>query len=279
MAFSDLVRGTTKLVMVRVALGLAIVAVAAHSARAGVAVDPDVPFSRAELGDALAARGAAPVDVAVSAVSPTAVELRTPVGRQRVELGDAHGPAAARLVALQLAAFQPPAFTVGAAPPAPQRDAVWSIGAAVGGGAGTAAIDFSLFALRVDAIAARGPWRWGVSVEWLHGLARTPDGVAPADADLYPVRAVAGFALSDTVFVAGPEIVAYNVSSKAQGLTAGAGGGVRLRLVGGAGWHAVASADVDGFLHRVAVERNHMQFAATPRVALTAALGLVWGSR
>jgi len=279
MAFSDRRRVTTKLVMVRVALGLAITAVAARVACADVTVAPGVPFTGAELTDALARRGAAPGDVAVSPVSPTAVELRTAVGRQRVELGEARGQAAARLVALQLAAFQPPAFTAGPAPAAPPREAVWSLGAAVGGGAGTAAIDFSLVALRIDAIAARGPWRWGVSVEWLHGLAKTPDGMTPADADLYPVRAMIGIAVGDTVFVAGPEIVAYNVSSKAQGLTAGAGGGVRVRLVGGAGWHLVASADVDGFFHRVAVERNHMQFAATPRVAVTAALGLVWGSR
>src|SRR5437868_4704183 len=170
MAFSDRRRVTTKLVMVRVALGLAITAVAARPAFADVTVAAGAPFTRAELTDALARRGAAPGDVAVSVVSPTAVELRTAVGRQRVELGDAG-------------------------------------------------------------------------------------------------------------FVAGPELGAYSVSSKAQGLTAGAGGGVRVRVIGGAGWHAVAGADIDGFLHRVAVERNHMQFAATPRVALTGALGLVWGGR
>src|SRR3954462_14730872 len=103
MAFSDRRRVTTKLVMVRVALGLAITAVAVRPACADVAVAAGVPFSGAELTDALARRGAAPGDVAVSPVSPTAVELRTAVGRQRVELGEAPGPAAARLVALQLA--------------------------------------------------------------------------------------------------------------------------------------------------------------------------------
>src|SRR5437868_129727 len=139
MAFSDRHRVTTKLVMVRVALGLAITAVAARPAFADVTVAAGAPFTRAELTDALARRGAAPGDVAVSVVSPTAVELRTAVGRQRVELGDAHGPAAARLVALQLAGFQPPAFTAGPAPAAPSPEAVWSLGAAVGGGAGTAA--------------------------------------------------------------------------------------------------------------------------------------------
>ena len=76
--------------------------------------------------------------------------------------------------------------------------------------------------------------------------------------------------------VAGPELVGYRVSGVSPGVTAGVGGGIRATLVGAAHWHAIAGADMDAFLHRVIVARDSFEFAATPRVALTALVGLVW---
>src|SRR5215213_9571089 len=89
--------------MARLALCTTIALVTVTPAAADVVVGADVPFSTPELTAALSVRGMAPREVAVRLVTPTAVELRTPVGNQRVELGAARGPAAARLVALHLA--------------------------------------------------------------------------------------------------------------------------------------------------------------------------------
>jgi hypothetical protein len=277
--------------MVRLGLIVVIavtVRVGSGSAHAEVTVDAGVPFSAAELSSLLALRGAMTNDISVRAVSSTEVELATPVGRQRVYLGVARGTAAARLVALQLATLGGgPAQIAG--PPlalaAPALEPDWAFGIAGGGGHGVAAIDFALTAVRIDAITGRGRWRWGATAAWLHGLAKTPDGIAPATADLYPLRAVAGLAIGRVQVVAGPALVAYRVTAASSGLSTGAGGSVRLRFAGDPGWSAVASVDLDGFVHRIIVERagvatsaaSHTPFAATPRVAITASLGLTWG--
>jgi hypothetical protein len=281
--------------MAHLALWLAIVAAAAGAARAEVAVEPGVPFTASELASALALRGAAATDVVVVAVSPTAVELHTTVGGQRVELGAARGPAAARLVALQLARLQ--LATRGIAPEAAGEAAVvagaadpgWTLGLGAGGGHGAAAIDFALIALRADALHSRGSLRYGASVVWLHGFARSPDagalaaaGIAMpatpdvATADLGIVRAGIGLGHGGWSAVAGPELVGYRVSGASSGITAGIGGGVRARLAGAARWQAIAGAEIDVFRHRVIVARDTVEFAATPRVALTALVGLVW---
>ena len=266
--------------MTRLALVLLLAMVRVAPAHAGIAVDAGVPFTVAELTTALALRGAPATDIVVRAVSPTLVELQTSVGRQRVELGAMHGTAAARLVALQLAplggdtALAARAELAAGGPGAPS----WEIGVAGGGGRGVAALDFALTALRADAMQRSGAWRWGISAGWLHGLARSPDGRAPATADLYPLRAIAGVVAGRFELVAGPEVVAYRVTAASPGFAGGAGGAVRARFAAGPQWHSVASLDVEGFLHRVIVARDGMQFAATPRVAVTATLGVVWGA-
>src|SRR5215468_8544550 len=154
--------------MAQVALCLVIVAATAGLTHAGVTVEPGVPFTASELASALALRGAAATDVVVVMVSPTAVELQTAIGRQSVELGAARGPAAARLVALQLAMLQ--LATRGIAPEAvaatpvvagAPADPGWALGFGAGGGHGAEAVDFALTALRVDALRSRGSLRYG----------------------------------------------------------------------------------------------------------------------
>jgi hypothetical protein len=267
--------------MPRLALILAVVAVTADPARAELVVDAGVPFTPAELAYALRLRGAAASDLVVRRVSPSVVELQTSIGRQRVALGAARGPDAARLVALQLARFGVESAPVTGAPP-PGVDAVsgpsWTLGMSGGGGHGVAAIDFALTELRADATDRSGLWRWGLSAAWLHGIGKAPDQRNPASADLGPIRMFGGLGAAGIEVIAGPEFVAYRVTAADPGLMVGAGGGVRVRVAGGEQWHAIASADIDGFLHRVIVERGGVQVAATPRVALTAALGVAWGS-
>jgi hypothetical protein len=273
--------------MARPGLILVVLAARVASARAEIAVEGTVPFTAAELAFQLALRGATTNDIVVRMVAPAVVELRTAVGIQRVALRDARGTAAARLIALQLATLGVESELIAgpverATPNGPSR---WTFGIAAGGGRGIAALDFTLSAVRVDAVEGRGRWCWGASVAWLHGLARTPDGTYPVTADLFPVRVVAGLAIGPLQVVVGPELVAYSVGPVSGRWTAGAGGSARVRFVDRAAWSATASVDLDGFVHRVLVERAgvvsppspHMPFAATPHFTITAAVGLVWG--
>lgn len=268
--------------MGRVELSLIAVVAMCVPVHAGVAVEGDVPFTARELVAALELRGAAADTVAVRMVSPTSVDVRTSIGNQRVDLGTARGPSAARLVALQVAPLGPEPATstapmvVDTRVATPIRDPGWRLGLTTGGGHGSAALDFALVALRADATRGRGAWRWGASLGWLHGLARTPDRTDPATADLGIARAAAGIANDEVELMLGPELVAYRVTAASPGVTAGAGGSIRLRLAGGSHWQAIASADVDGFLHRVVITRSGVPFAGTPRVAFTAALGVAW---
>jgi len=280
--------------MARPALGCLLVLLASP-ARAGVAVDDGVPFTAPELTEALELRSAPTGEVTVHAIAPTIVELRTAIGRQRVDLGAARGAAAARLVALQLAplgvepqltaSFGPglaPGLVAAAPPPdaAPRVAALpqWHLAVTAGGGRGTSALDFGLFALRADAVQHRGALRWGGSLGWLHGLARSPDAMDPATADFAIARLGAGLGSSTVELLAGPELVAYRATAASPGVTAGVGAAVRFHLIDGARWHAFASADLDAFRHRVQIDRAGVAFATTPRVALTAAIGVAWSA-
>lgn len=255
---------------------LAGVAMAAP-ARAEVAVAPEVPFTASELVAALALRGAIADQVTVRAVSSTAVELDTPGGWQRIELGVSRGPAAARLVALQLtlSSALPVPAPAGLAVGEPVREPDWTLDLAAGGGGGLSAHDFALTAVRAEAIATLGPWRWGAGLGWLHGLARAAGGFS-ASSDLGALRAGFGVAAGRFAVLAGPALVGYRAAGAA-GVAFGAGGELRVRLPGGAGWHTMVCAQLDGFFHRIMVEHDGVPLAATPRVALTAMFGIGWG--
>lgn len=256
---------------------LAVVAMAAP-ARAEVAVAPEVPFTASELVAALALRGAIVDQVTVRAVSATAIELDTPSGWQRVELGVARGPAAARLVALQLtlSSALPVPAPAALAVHEPAHEPDWTVDLAAGGGGGLSAHDFVLTAVRAEAIATLGPWRWGAGLGWLHGLARTGAGGVSVSSDLGALRAGFGVAAGRFAVLAGPALVGYGVAG-ASGVAFGAGGELRVRLPGGAGWHTLVCAQLDGFFHRIMVEHDGVPLAATPSVALTAMFGIGWG--
>lgn len=280
--------------MVRLALGLALVVVAAP-ARADVSVEDGVPFTAPELTEALLVRGTAVRDIMVRALSGTAIELQTPAGRQRVDLGMTHGAEAARLVALQLAplsldAALPAPLAVASSPSRGQaEDSGWMLGISAGGGRGIAPIEVALGVVRADATCARGLVRYGASIGWLHGFTRHLTRAAPSPANpagtedlgavhanLGVVRAVVGFAYGPFELVAGPELIGYAATSTPSGAMFGAGGSLRVLLVGGAGWQAIASADLDVFGKRVIVARGGAELVATPSFALTAALGVAW---
>jgi hypothetical protein len=271
--------------MGRLALGMVgLVGVAVGvpaTAVAELAVGPDVPFTAGELEAALVPRGIAVPDGTVALVAATTVELTTPAGRQHVELGPARGVAAARLVALHLAepgdaVDLPAAELVAAAPPVAVAP-TWRLSLVTGVGRGAAAIDFGLLAVRADATRAHGRWRYGASLGWLHGLAQAADPTRPVGADLGIARIAAGVALGRVEVVAGPALVVHRVSgSGSSGASWGAGGSVRARLLGVDRWSVIATGDVDVLGHRVVVARDGAEFAATPRVAFTGALGVRW---
>jgi hypothetical protein len=267
--------------VVRFAVAVLTLISVAAPARAEVAVAPGVPFTASELVAALALRGAMVDQVVVRAVSPTAVELRTPAGGQRVELGVARGPAAARLVALQLTLSSALPVPVPAPAGATDRASIprapdWTFDLTVGGGRGASASDFALAAIRADAIATLGPWRWGAGLGWLHGLAPALDGPTSTTADLAALRAEVGIAAGRLGVLAGPALVGYRVAG-ASGVAFGAGGELRVQLPGGVRWHTTACAQFDVFFHRILVERDGRPVASTPRVALTALFGIAWG--
>jgi hypothetical protein len=231
-------------------------------------------------------------DVTITLTAPTRVELRTPEGSQQVELGTARGPTAARLVALYLvetgSAIDLPApaggvsamgvSAMGIATVEARSPSSWHLDIASGIGHGAASIDLTMLSLHGEAIWRRGTLRWGGSLGWLHGLAKAADPTQPISADLGVVRAVAGLGVGRIEIIAGPELVAYRVGTTGSKLGFGAGGGVRAWIARIGRWRVIAGCDVDVFNRRVVAALDGVQFAATPRVAISAMLGLRWES-
>jgi hypothetical protein len=280
--------------MARLALWLTLVALTAAPVLADVAVEVGVPFTAPELTAALALRGAPIGDITVRVATRTSVMLWTSAGSQQIELGTAQGPDAARLVALQLAplAIEPalPAPFALATATRSAEDHGWVLGATAGGGTGVSRGDIGLMALRADATWARGRWRAGGGVGWLHG-SRVVEGPASSHldtvgsagsgtvrfaADLAVMRGVAGLAAGPFELVAGPELVPFRAAGVSPGVMLGAGASLRVVLFARAGWQALASTDIDVLQHRVVVESAGQRVASTPRFAITAALGVAW---
>lgn len=247
-----------------------------------MAIEPGAPFTAPELTAALALRGAVAGDVTVRVVSATAVELTTATGSRRVELGTARGAEAARLVALQLVplslepALPAPFVRSTAAVPA-EEDHGWMFGVIAGAGRGVEGKDLGVTAVRADAMWARGVWRCGGSVGWLHEIEGSAPGAPGITAEFAVLRAACGGAIGPLELVAGPELVPYRMGGAASGMTVGAGISARVVLVARTSWQALATADLELFAHRLVIERAGMELAATPRAMLTAALGVAWG--
>jgi hypothetical protein len=281
--------------MARLALWLTLVSLTAAPAFADVAVEVGVPFTAPELTAALAMRGAPIGDITVRVATRTSVMLWTSAGSQQIELGTAQGADAARLVALQLAplAIEPalPAPFALAKPTRSAEDHGWVLGATAGGGTGVSSGDLGLMALRADATWARGRWRAGGGIGWLHGsrvvhgparphlddgVPAGSDGTVRFAADLAVLRGVAGLAAGPFELVAGPELVPYRAAGVSSGVMLGAGASLRVVLFARARWQALASTDIDVLQHRVVVESAGQRVASTPRFAITAALGVAW---
>ena len=284
-------------------IGVALCLLAAVPARAGVVVQPGVPFSAAQLEAAIAARGGpeeAGLKIEVSSPSPERLALVTPQGRWEIEIGAASGEAAARVVALHVIELVGEAAAVPAAPAAP-AEALPAVAvrisrlprtqdhyrlAALGvGSRGTRAGDFTSLGGAIE-LTRTGRWVAGAGIAWQHGLAIERAPGLPIAADLIRVRAVAGVALGPAELVAvgfaGRNIVdggSGTISRWDTGLAAE----VRAALPVSAAWSIVIAAGTELFRERIEVRFDTAvaqlpptPVGATPRVALSGGLGLAW---
>jgi hypothetical protein len=285
------VRGPSSLVLAMM------VAAAPAAARAEVVVGEGVPFTAAELEDALAARtdGAAPLDVQVSADSAEQLRLTTPGGTWEVAVGGARGPSAARLVALFVIE---PAAAPAIAPPsgAPETFAPIAVGRGVtvdaprsvsrtwwvtfgtGAARGAQSDDLVAVAASLELATARGPWLAAVEISLQASQPSDAGAGEPVRTTLTQVRAAGGVRVGSVELLAGPiagTIFLDNVPSRRSATMLGVGTAARWRHVLGDGrWSLQGGVGVDGYRHRIVVSADDQRIASTPRVALSAIAGL-----
>jgi hypothetical protein len=281
----------------RVCLALALLA--SSTAHAGPEVAAEAPFTAEELGEALRARGVDD-DVRVAAVASDAVEVTTRDGAWRVELGDARGAAAARIVALHLAVEPeapvagPPAVAI--APPsgaesgppstvavtrAEARRAIadlprWRVEGGVAWGAGVEAGDLPVRGMRLDVSRTDRRWRIAAGVGWLGGESQAPAGHQPLHADILVARVLAGVALGRFAIGAGPSagILGADGGGHAGGLTLGLAAEARVDWPVGDRFSLFLGVDADALQRRVVGRVDGMAFAASPRLAVSALVGV-----
>jgi len=289
----------------RAIIGAVLCLLAAVPARAGLVVQPGVPFTAAQLEAAIAARGGpeeAGLDIEVTCPSPARLVLVMPQGRWEIEIGAASGEAAARVVALHVIELARGAAAVPAATFAAPAKAVALPAAAVRistspraqehyrlatfgvGSLGTHAGDLASLGGAIE-LTRTGRWVAGGGIAWQHGFAieRTPG--LPIAADLIRVRAVAGVALGPAELVAGG-FAGRNIVDGGTGTISrwdtGLAAEVRAALRVSATWAIVIAAGAELFRERIEVRLDSGPFVsstpigATPRVALSSGIGLAW---
>ncbi len=253
----------------------------ATPAQAGVVVGEGVPFSAEDLERALAARtrdGAA-LAIDVQAIAPDRLRVIGPGGRWDVELGEARGRAAARLVALNVLGGDGGAGGDVAAPARAASRPTRDLALTVSGGAsrGVGADDLAATVLAVD-VTTGGRWRIGAGLEWRAAIEATPTGADPVDGQTWLARALIGRTIGRAELTAGPLVGRLRVDSTvgAAAWLAGATVAVRTSWTIAPGWAVVVGAGGDGYRHRIEVRRAGQVVATTPRVALAATVGLRW---
>jgi hypothetical protein len=289
-------------------IGAGLCLLAAVPARAGVIVQPGVPFTVAQLEVAIAARGGPEetgLDIEVSSPSPERLVLVTLRGRWEIEIGAASGEAAARIVALHVIELAGEAAAIPAAasaapagrhvaipaaavqrPISPPMQDHYRLAALGVGSRGTRAGDFTSLGGAVE-LTRTGRWIVGGGIAWQHGLAIEHTPGVPIAADLVRARAVVGMALGPVELVAvgfaGRNVVdggTGTISRWDSGLAAE----VRAALPVSAAWAIMIAAGAELFRERIEVQFDPTvaQFSpatlvgATPRVALSGGIGLAW---
>jgi hypothetical protein len=268
-------------------------------ARAGVVVQPGVPFTAAALEAAIAARGGpggGEVEVEVSRPSPGRLALVTPGGTWEIEIGEASGETAARVVALHVIELGPampagyaapaavaeaPAAEVRASAP-PRAGHRYRLAALGVGARGVRAGDFTSVGGAIELTRA-GRWIAGCGIGWQHGLTIDREPGAPIGASLIRARGVGGVALGPVELVAGAFAGRLAVDTGVDGRTRvierwvtglAAEGRVAARV--SAAWSIVLAAGAELFRDRIEVRFGDTRIGATPRAALGGGIGLAW---
>jgi hypothetical protein len=266
----------------------------ATSARAGVLVQPGVPFTAAQLEAAIAVRGGPGedrLDLEVSSSRPGWLVLVTPGGRWEIEVGPAGDEAAARVVALYVIELGVnvivPEVAAGAATP---RMAGGSAPAASGArnhyrlallGLGSRGMDAGDFAWTGGAIELTrvGPWIAGGGISWQYGLTIDRAPGKPIRAELIRARLVGGAALGPLELVAGGFAGRLFLDGGTEMLgrwSTGLVAEARTTLPVSAGWAVEIAADAELFRERIEVRSGTDAIGATPRTALGARIGFAW---
>ena len=250
----------------------------ASPARAGVVVGAGVPFTADELSYALAARRPAAVATAfeVRLVAPARLQVVSDGGRWDVEVGDAQGAAAARLVALNVLGAAEGVEEPVAARPATRRRPV-RVTAVAGAGRGVGKDDLPAVTAALEAATGRR-WWLGAGFEWQESLAAPAGEAAPVDAQAWLVRVVVGRSLGPVELSAGPLV--GRVALDADGATSSGQTGVSFRARAGwplaPRWTLMLGAAADGYRRSVELRRDGALVASTPRVSIGATVGLRW---
>ncbi len=247
-------------------------------------VDPGLPFTTEQLAQALAPRvsGSSIAPLTVTAHGEGAARVDARGVTRVVTFGDRTGYAAARVVALAiydllLVEPNPPVLARldDRARPEPARSMVRL--AALGGvmkGAGSAQpLGLTVSVALTVALGGRLHGRVSVGSWW--APERDPMSVN-AGLQAWPIRIGAGARWGHVHVVAGPIVMPYVLSGAVyrRGATVGLGASADAGLRIGRGLRLVAAGGLDAFANQIEVRTNGARVFATPRIALSVALGL-----
>ena len=262
-----------------------------------VRLEGPLPFSAAELDDALSLRVGAGVPVEVDAAAPGEALVRAGGKERSISLGDARGPAAARLVALVVVDLTtdvtplpapppppapPPEIHI-TAPPAPAGPPLARI-ALLGGPTGGSNLDGVRFAFALDAtFHLVSNFRLAVGA----GFAPGPDatvGAIPVTLRTVPLRAALAWQPRGGPFELrlGAVVVPYGLTSSTMpavarnGAVAGGSAAALYSVELGSRFDLVLAAGADAFANRDEFQIHGERALATNRLALWGALGVGW---
>jgi hypothetical protein len=277
---------------------LALCLLTAGSARAGIVVQPGVPFTAAQLEAAIAVRGGTgegAVDLEVSSEGPGRLVLVAAPGRRwEIEIGPASGAAAARVVALYVIELgtgvvirDVPADapgdattprTAAASAPVPGDPEHYRLALLGIGARGMDAGDFAWTGGAIE-LTHIGPWIAGGGVSWQYGLAIERAPGTPISAELIRARLVAGVGFGPLELVAGGFAGRLFVNSGSEVLgrwSTGVVGEARAALPVSSAWAIEIATDAELFRERIEVRFGAAPIGATPRATLGARIGLAW---
>jgi hypothetical protein len=281
----------------RAILSAALCAMVAVPARAGIVVEPAVPFTNVQLAAVIAARGGTgegALDIEVVRLNSGRLELVTRAGRWEIDIGAATG-AAARIVALHVlelavpraearsaaaadVAEVPLARSEGLASALPAAGDLLRLTALGLGSIGSRARDFALVGGAVE-LSRVGRWIGSGGIAAQHGLAIHSPPAAPISANLIRAQVSAGVAVGITELIAGGfagRVIVDGGTGMVSRWTTGLLARVRVALPLSGPWSVVMEAGGEVFREQVEVRVGGTPVGDTPRAALGAGLGLAW---